>query len=233
VIHILEDPESLGRAVAESVVDAAATSIAARGVFRVALSGGRTPQRLYELLASSDDGDRLDWARVEVLFADERAVPPDHPDSNYRMVREKLLVPAGIPASNVRRMRGEAEDLEAAAREYEVLLGEPVDQVILGVGEDGHIASLFPGSTALSEFERRVIAVTGSKPPPRRLTITPRVLAEARQVAVLASGRGKARAVADALEGPAARTPAALVRDRDWYLDRAAASALSSVAGRA
>jgi len=227
VIHVLEDVESLARAVADVVVGAAASSIAARGVFRVALSGGTTPQPLYELLAGPDDRDRLDWAHVEVLFADERAVPPDHPDSNFRMVREKLL--QTVRPGSVHRMKGEASDLEAAAREYDTLVRDPIDLVILGVGEDGHTASLFPGSPALRELERRVIAVTGPKPPARRLTISPRALEEARQVVVMASGANKARAVADALEGPRGRVPAALVREREWYVDRAAAGGLSSI----
>ena len=230
MIHVFEDAEALAQAALEALTQGLTLGVAARGRFRLALSGGRTPQPLYRLLAARDR-DALDWSRGEVLFADERAVAPDHPESNYRMVRELLLDPLGVPAGNVHRMRGEALDLERAALEYESLLAEPLDLLVLGVGEDGHVASLFPGAAALAELRRRVVVVTGPKPPPRRLTVTPRVLSEAHHVLVIGSGVGKAWAVAEALEGERGSVPARLVREREWYLDRSAARALGG-AGR-
>jgi len=174
---------------------------------------------------------RVEWARVRIYFADERAVPPDHPESNFRLARETLLDPLRLAPRNIHRMKGEYQDLEAAVVEYEAHLTEPLDVLILGVGEDGHIASLFPGTPLADEKVRRVAAVTDSpKPPVLRLTLTARALGEARQVLVLATGPEKAEAVARALEGWAGprEVPARLVRGRDWYLDRAAAGRLAA-----
>ena len=228
MIRILQDAGALADTAAETVVDLACRSIVARGAFRLGLSGGATPRRLYERLAAPPLRGRIDVARIDFLFADERAVPPDHPDSNYAMVRALLLDPLAIAPVRIHRMRGEADDLEQAALDYEPLLAEPLDLLILGIGEDGHTASLFPRSPALRETTRRVVVVLDSpKPPPRRLTITPRVIAEARHVMMLASGASKAQAVALALEGaPTDEVPAALARDRDWFIDRALASRL-------
>ncbi len=207
----------------------ARASLAARARFRIGLSGGTTPERLYRELASPPARSPIDWGRTTICFADERGVPPDHPDSNYRLVLERLAEPGGIPLANVHRMEAEAADLEAAARAYEPYLVEPLDVLLLGVGPDGHTASIFPGSDLVEEWQRRVAAVTQSpKPPARRLTITPRVFGEAREIAVLVSGDEKAEAVARSLEGNAdpRSIPATLLRDRDWYLDRAAARGL-------
>jgi 6-phosphogluconolactonase len=169
----------------------------------------------------------VDWTRVRVYFADERAVPPDHPDSNFRQARGMLIDPLRIPPRNVHRMKGEYPDLAAAVEEYEAHLVEPLDALVLGVGEDGHVASLFPGSPLVRETVRRVAAVTDSpRPPARRLTLTPRALVEARRVLVIATGGAKAGAVARALDADVTpeEVPARLVRDREWYLDREAAS---------
>ncbi len=226
MILVFEGAEPLARAAAARIAAAAESTIAAHGRFRIALSGGTTPRRLYQILGGPEYRERVLWARVEILFADERAVPPDDPESNYRLVRESLVDPAGILVTQVRRMRGDDADLERAAWEYESALEERVDLILLGIGEDGHTASLFPGSPALGEVERRVIPVVAPKPPPLRLTITPRVIREAAEVLVLASGAGKASAVALALEGAEHAVPAGLARQGDWYLDRDAAKGL-------
>jgi 6-phosphogluconolactonase len=230
-LRVVADAGALALAAADAVVAHAARTLAARGAFRFAVPGGRSPRGMLAALAASPRREALDWSRITVLFADERALPPDDPESNFRLVREALLEPLGAGAPAVERMRAEAADLDAAAREYEPELAEPLDLVVLGIGEDGHVASLFPGSPLLRERERRVAAVTDSpKPPARRLTLTPRALAEARAVLVLASGAGKAAAVAAAL-GPDAdpqRTPAALVRSGEWIVDREAAAALAA-----
>jgi 6-phosphogluconolactonase len=229
VIRIFEDPGALALAVAEGIVEIATDSVARRGRFRIGLSGGSTPARLYETLAGASFSGRVDWSRAVVLFADERAVPPGDPASNFGVARERLLDRVGVPPGNIHRLRAEAEDLEQAAMEYEPLLCEPIDLLLLGMGPDGHTASIFPGSPALHEQRRRVMVVTDSpRPPARRLTITPRVIREARRVAVLVAGEDKANAVAQALEGDVdpVRLPARLLIGRDWYLDGAAAARL-------
>jgi 6-phosphogluconolactonase len=199
-----------------------------RGTASLALTGGTTPRPVYAELARYPG---IRWERVQIYFGDERAVPPDHPDSNYRMARETLLVTAAVPATNVHRMEAERPDEAAAAAAYARILPAHLDLVLLGIGEDAHIASLFPGHPALGE-RRLVVPVTGPKPPPRRLSITPPVLAAARLTLVLADGANKADAVARALEGgdPPVECPARLVRGGWWVLDREAASRLRGVA---
>ena len=199
---------------------------AGAGGCTLALSGGSTPRRAYELLAAESG---LAWDRVDVYFGDERAVRSDDPQSNYRMVREALLDRlAGAP--RVHRMEAEAADLDAAARRYEEQLPERMDVLVLGMGADGHTASLFPGSPALHEARRRVVPVEAPASPPRRLTITPPVIAAARQVIVVVSGADKAASVARALEGEVDvdAVPAALAREGLWLLDRAAAGRLAT-----
>jgi 6-phosphogluconolactonase len=172
----------------------------------------------------------IDWARVQVYFNDERAVPPDHPESNYGMVRGALLSLVPIPAANVHRMEAERADLAAAAREYERQLPPALDVLVLGMGADGHTASLFPGSAALGERRRLVLPVTGTKAPLQRLTITAPVISSARSIGVIATGGDKAAMVARAIEGPTApaEVPAQLARGGAWFLDRAAAAMLSA-----
>ena len=225
--RVFPDAAALALAAADWVAEAAGRALGERGAFRVAVPGGRTPRGMLAALASPPHRDAIDWSRVTVLLADERALPPDAPESNARLVREALLAPLGARAPRFVRMRGEATDLATAASEYEAELRLPLDLLVLGVGEDGHVASLFPGSPLLQAGERRVAVVENSpKPPARRLTLTPRAIVEARAVLVLASGAGKAVAVADALATGTdpQRVPAAFVRGATWMLDREAAS---------
>jgi 6-phosphogluconolactonase len=227
---IFDDLDVLAASAAERVAAAARARLGERGRFALGLSGGRTPGRLYRRLASPPLRDSVDWNRVRIFFADERAVPPTDPESNFRMARETLIDPAGIAPTHVHRMKGEYPDLEAAAVEYEAHLTEPLDLLILGVGEDGHTASLFPGSPLARERSRRVAVVRDSpKPPPARLTITPRVIAEAREIIVLATGVEKADAVARALADSAdpLDVPASLAQGGCWHLDRPAASRIA------
>jgi len=227
---VFDEPQVAARAAAERIVTTASAAIARSGAVWLGLSGGRTPETLYRLLATPGMARRVDWQRVWFLFADERDASPTEPESNYWLARKLLIEPLGAPPEHVCRMKADARDLEAAAREYEPRLEQPLDLLLLGVGEDGHTASLFPGSPVLEEKVRRVAPVYDSpRPPPRRLTITPRVIAAARAVLVLVTGTAKAAAVGRALEGdvaPAA-VPARLLRDGLWYVDRAAASALA------
>lgn len=191
----------------------------------LALAGGSTPRAAYGRLAGESD---LPWSETRIFFGDERRVPPDDPESNYRMAREALLSRLPVPVAEVHRMEGEAPDPEGAARRYAARLPETLDLLILGVGADGHTASLFPGAPSLGEKRRRVVAATAPLEPRGRLTITPPVIRAAARIVVLASGDGKAAAVARALEGPwdPAACPAQLARAGIWVVDEDAAGAL-------
>lgn len=229
-VHILENVDQAGAAAAERFAAAASGAIARAGWFHVGLSGGRSPRGLYARLASDPFRRQLDWASFQVSFSDERGVPPSDPESNWRAVREALLDRVAVPANQVHRMPADSEDLESAAAEYEALLPQALDLLVLGIGADGHIASLFPGSKLLFERARRVAPVYDSpKPPARRLTVTPRIIRDAREVIVLADGEDKAIAVARALEGNAdvREHPARMLRDCAWYLDRAASRGMA------
>ena len=206
-------------ATAEEVAAAAAKEIAEAlrgGARTLVLTGGTTPQRCYELLAEMDVG----WGRVAVLFGDERCVPPDHPDSNY-LLAKKTLLDKVFPAT-VHRMPAELGPDEGAA-EYEKVVAVylPLDFVLLGVGEDGHTASLFPGHQALKAHNLVVGIDDSPKPPPERVTLTLPVLRAARQVLILATGAGKADAVAKAKRG---EVPSGMITGAKWLVDRAAAS---------
>jgi 6-phosphogluconolactonase len=221
VLSTADLPARAGEYLAELLVELASEN----SRVTVALAGGNTPRAMHESLACSSG---VPWLAVHVFFGDERAVPPEHADSNYRMAKESLLDRVPIPPSQVHRMQAEHPDREAAARAYEALLPDSIDALVLGIGEDGHTASLFPGSAALRESERRVLPVVGPKPPPERLTITPPVILAARHRIVLASGAGKADAVARALDGPwdPDATPIQLASRGVWFLDPPAAAKL-------
>jgi 6-phosphogluconolactonase len=222
--RIVCDSKDLAVTAAARVADELTRAIAARGQASIALAGGSTPKATYEALA----GLPLDWARIDVFFGDERCVPADHPDSNYRMAKAALFDRITIPSERVHRMQGELADRDAAAKSYEAELPERLDVVVLGIGEDAHTASLFPGAAALSEEVRRVLPVIGPKPPPERLSLTPPVLRAARLCLVLGSGAGKAEPVRRAFMDPLdiVATPIQLARDGVWFLDPAAAAAL-------
>jgi 6-phosphogluconolactonase len=215
-LSVHPDAEAAARAAADRVVATIERARGERGIAHIALAGGNTPRRAYELLAA----DGLDWSSVHLWFGDERCVPPDDPESNYRMVRESLLEPAGIPADQVHRMKGEI-DAEEAVREYAAALPERLDLAFLGLGEDGHTASLFPGDPLL-EDPAPVRAVHRSKPPPRGITLGVGVLRGARERVILAAGAGKKDAVAAVLRGPDPAYPSSLV-DPDLIVDEAAA----------
>jgi 6-phosphogluconolactonase len=233
---VAADVDGLARAAADRVRVLAADAIAARGRFRLALAGGSTPRVLYAQLASTSD---VDWTRTDIFFGDERSVGPDDAQSNFRMARETLLAPARVPPENVRRLRGEDPDLDAAARQYETALGgpgaAPLDLALLGMGADGHTASLFPGTTALDEQARLCVAVDVPSLQTRRLTLTYPVLLAARDVLFLIAGADKAETLAAVL-GPALdarRWPSQVLLRRAQprpsllFCDRAAAAKLS------
>jgi len=212
------DAETVAERASGAVQRQLAIARSERGAAHIALSGGTTPGRTYELLGAS----ATDWAGIEVWFADERCVPPQDPESNYRLVAEKLLGPAGIARDDVHRMPGELGP-EEGARRYAAALGSlasgaggvPVlDLIVLGIGPDGHVASLFPGAPELSAPADAVcLGVRGSpKPPPERITLSLAVLRAARSCLLLATGAAKADAAAAMLAAPSPHVPASLLR---------------------
>lgn len=194
----------------------------------LALAGGSTPRPVYEALSRQPFGARIEWSAIDIYFGDERCVPPDDERSNYRMTREALLNRVAIAAGSVHRMKGEYADPDVAAQEYERVLPGRLGVLLLGMGDDGHTASLFPNSPAIAERERRVIAVRAPTAGPMRLTITPPVIEAAEQVIVLIAGSDKASTVARALEGPCRpdELPVQLALGGTWILDTDAARLL-------
>ena len=242
-IRTLTTPQELFAAAAEEVVRAATEAVAERGRFTIVLSGGSTPKSLFNLLATNAR-TVLPWDRMFFFWGDERHVPPTDPDSNYKMAEETMLSKIPVPAGNVFRIAAENPDAAAAADTYEKTLQkffalEPgqfprFDLILLGMGPDGHTASLFPGSAGLQEKSRLVIANWVEKFKTSRLTFTLPVLNAAACVTFLVSGTDKAPALHAVLEGdaPGEQYPSKLVRPVDgkliWLIDRAAASELSS-----
>lgn len=196
-----------------------------KGDLSLALSGGTTPGPIYAALAGCPG---VPWERIRIFFADERAVPADDPASNYRLVRETLLERLPVPAAAVFRMEADRADLEEAAISYERLLPARLDVLVLGIGEDGHTASLFPGSPNLAEGSRRVTTARSPSPPTARLTITPPVLRSAGRILLIARSTAKAGAVQEALIGEAepSSCPARLARGGTWVIDAEAAAGL-------
>ena len=246
-ILVFDDPLSLAEAAAQAIVEVAREAVQTRGRFTVALAGGSTPRATYERLAQPPLRDRVPWDRTWVFFGDERGVGPQHPDSNFHMADAALLSKVAIPAEQVARIRGEADDPEAAASEYARRLAEVFeskrgelprfDLILLGMGVDGHTASLFPGSPVLKEVFRPVAAVHAAAAAiPQRFTFTFPLLNAAAQVMFLVEGPEKAKVVKAVLGDPGSALPAALVRPTDgrltWRLDRAAASLLRAGKGR-
>lgn len=206
-LFIFNNPDEVAKALAELFVEHAKTSIGARGRFVVALAGGTTPKATYGLLAQAPYCDALDWNAVEIFFGDERCVPPDNEQSNYKMAYEAFIKPLRIPDSNVHRMRGEDDPQQAALDYRRVLLGvlgiEPAfDLVMLGMGPDAHTASLFPGQDPLTQDEERVRAVYSTAHDQWRLTLTPSVLNATHALAFALVGSEKAAALAAVRKGP-------------------------------
>jgi 6-phosphogluconolactonase len=236
-IKILSDNAALCRAAAQEFHQLAETAIAERGRFSVALSGGNTPRNVYSLLAS--EHQELTWERIHVFFGDERHVPPTDSDSNFRMANESLLSKVPIPENNIHRIRAELEP-NAAAEDYEAQLRDffkltsgdwpRFDLIQLGLGEDGHTASLFPGSDALNETSRRVAANWVQKLQTFRITLTFPVLNHAAEVAFLISGESKAQVLSDVMKPGPKKYPSQSVQPEDghllWLLDQDAAKLL-------
>ena len=210
---VVDIPDALAHVFADRFAAAAQAAIAARGQFSCALPGGSVAETFFPVLARA----QLAWDKVEFFWGDERAVGPDEPDSNYGLAKRLLLDPVRADPQRVHRMAGEGRDLEAAARSYEAemvrVLGEPprIDLVVLGLGPEGHICSLFPGHPLLRERVRRVAAIIDSpKPPPRRITFTMLPLELAGTICVAGFGDSKAAAIREAVEAPDSQIPVAL-----------------------
>jgi 6-phosphogluconolactonase len=232
-IKVLPDPAAVAAEAAERFIRAADESIRLSGKFSVAMAGGATPKSLFELLASAAYRDRVDWPSVHVYFGDERTVPPDHRDSNYGMARATLLSKVPIPENQVHRMGGEI-DPEEAAKEYGQLLKDHfgdsgLDLILLGMGDDGHTASLFPGTPALRETKHRAFANPVPKLNTTRITMTAPFINRARAVLITVTGASKASRLSEVLEGPRdpERLPVQLIEPASgkltWLIDAAAA----------
>ena len=244
-IRILTTPQELFAAAAEEVMRSATEAVAQHGRFTIALSGGSTPKNLYNLLATNARTS-LPWDQMYFFFGDERHVPPTDPESNYRMASEAMLSKVPVPVANVFRFAAENPDAAAVADEYQKTIEKffqlqsgavpQFDLILLGMGPDGHTASLFPGTPGLHEKSRLVIANWVEKMKTHRLTLTLPVLNAGRCVTFLVSGTDKAGVLKTVLEenAPGEQYPAKLVQPADgkliWFLDRAAASALSTQA---
>ncbi len=234
-LFIYDTPPEVAKALADFFIEHAATAIGARGRFVVALAGGSTPKATYALFTQPPYCDAIDWDAVAFYFGDERCVPPDDDQSNYKMALETFLGPMGIADEAVHRMHGEDDPQQAALayrREIAETLGEePVfDLVMLGMGPDGHTASLFPGEDPLTEDEERVRAVYAASHNQWRLTLTPSLLNATRALAFAVTGAEKAKTLAAVREGPRdpLRYPAQIICPPDesifvWLVDRAAA----------
>jgi 6-phosphogluconolactonase len=240
--HIFADLEELSIAFAERWIDLALKAITVRGQFHVALTGGSTPKHLYERLASAKFADHLDWRRVHIYFGDERCVPPDHSDSNFCMANEVFLRHVPIPSGQIQRMHGESLDAWGAARSYAEILARQApksadgnvqfDLILLGLGPDGHVASLFPSTQALQECDQSVVAIYVEKLQAWRISVTLPVINNAREILMLVAGEGKAEIVSRALAKKRQSPPLPVQMispsgGMEWYLDKAAARQLS------
>jgi 6-phosphogluconolactonase len=251
------DAAAFAATAAERITRLIEHSIVSRGSAFVCLTGGNTPRETYEALSDSSRPwcRRIDWSRIHLFWGDERHVPPDHPDSNFGMANRALVQRVSIPADHVHRIRAELPDAHDAADAYTRELPDRFDVMLLGLGDDCHIASIFPGSELLAsesswrgpretsegeadEFRptgpARAVAVYAAHLGVWRITVTPRVILDSRTIVMLVSGEKKAAAVAAAIDGPldAVHYPGQLLRDAgdrvEWMVDRSAASNLSA-----
>lgn len=244
IVRLFTDAEAVSRAAAEEFITRAAEATAARGRFAVALSGGSTPQRLYQLLTEPAFRSQVDWSRVDLFWGDERCVPPDNKDSNYHMAQEAMLSRLPIPPGRIHRIEAERPDREAAAQDYQAVIARAfgidaagpspaLDLILLGMGPDGHTASLFPATKALDETARWVVVNHVPKFAADRLTLTYPILNSAREVLFLVAGADKAERLVEVLEGPdnPRRLPSQRVRPAAglllWYVDRQASARLT------
>jgi 6-phosphogluconolactonase len=245
-VHVYPDPSEVARGAARHFVDYAWQSIAKNGQFMVALSGGNTPRQMFDLLASDEFRGQVDWAKVHFFWSDERAVPPTNAESNYGMARRELLIRVPVPESNVHRMEAEKPSIGRAAHEYEEVLRKYLELddrgfprfhlIFLGMGKDGHTASLFPGTRVIRQTSRWVSTPMVTKLNMRRMTLTLPVLDAALRVVFLVVGSDKAAILHAVLQEKSDPPfPAQLVQPRDlgqkiFLVDKAAAAMLTPAA---
>jgi len=236
-IHISDDSFDLAHKVCEHLVGLCQQAVREKGLFTLALAGGSTPKTIYQLLAGSHYTSQVTWSKVQIFWGDERCVPPDHPESNYRMGRETLLDHISIPAANIHRMEAELDPSEAAQRYEDTLLGvlkDPprFDLILLGMGNDGHTASLFPGTSALDENIHWVAANYVSKLSSWRLTLTPGTINQAQNIAFIVAGESKAFPLQQVINGKYLPDiyPSQLIKPHQgnltWFVDKLAAKLL-------
>jgi len=245
LIRLLADATELFHAAAEEVCRIAQMSMDTTGRFSLVLSGGATPRGLYQLLTEHPYKAQVEWKRVEFFWGDERAVPPDHPASNYRMAKEAMLDKLAVPQDRIHRIEGERSDIDQAARDYEATIERVLGRIpgvgrrpphfnlfLLGMGDDGHTASLFPHTPALGEKERWVMAQEGPKEPRGRITMTPPLINAAHFIMFLVTGATKKNVLASVLQGTRDPEgyPAQLIHpltgEVTWFVDRAASASL-------
>jgi len=238
-LTVFRDQGALADAAARFIVRTLAQTIGERGAANMVLSGGQTPRAVYQRLKQVGVELGLEWSRVHLFWGDERSVPPDHPESNYRMVRESLIEHITIPETNVHRIMSEYPPAEAAARYsaeirkyFRLVMGTfPVfDMILLGTGQDGHTASIFPGSSAEIERNELVAATFVEKLQTHRITLTFPVLNNADELCILVAGASKAEVLRDVFAGESLRLPVQQIRpargELHWFVDRDAASLL-------
>ncbi|MCJ7703724.1 MAG: 6-phosphogluconolactonase [Anaerolineales bacterium] len=238
-IQISPDSVDLAHKVAEHLIALCQQAVRDKGLFTLALAGGSTPKAAYQLLASPGYASQVTWPKVQIFWGDERCVPPNNPESNYRMVRETLLDHIPIPAANIHRMEAELDPSEAARRYEDTLLGvlknpPRFDLILLGMGTDGHTASLFPGTPALDENSRWVVANFVPKQSSWRLTLTPGTINLAQNIAFIVAGEPKAAPLQQVINGKYLPEiyPSQLVKPQlghlTWFVDKPAAKLLES-----
>lgn len=233
-LHIFRDKAALTQGAADYILQHAVTAIETNGQCSLVLAGGSTPRPVYELLATSDYNAQINWSAVYIFFGDERTVPPDHSDSNFRMAQDALLQHVAIPEGNVFRMRGElnphqaALEYDQALRQFFQLRPPRFDIILLGMGDDGHTASLFPDTTALDEETHWVVPNHVKKLDTWRLTMTAPLINQGNHIAFMISGLKKAERLHEVIYGGhnPRNLPSQLIAATDWLLDRDAASKL-------
>lgn len=224
MIQIFEDYEALCYKAVETIVQIGQKSIVEKNEYTVVLSGGSTPKKIYSMLAEKTNSDSIFWSKTKLWWGDERCVPPDSPDSNYRMAQEVLLDHVPIHQNHIFRIHGESENLDHTCQIYTKYFPQSPDLNILGIGADGHTASLFPGKASLDIEGEIYLPAEGAFEPKQRITMSKDMLRRPKQTLVLASGESKQEALKQVftIEGDYHEIPARLVKQADWFVDKAA-----------
>ena len=228
MIRVFHDLEAASSALADHVISAATSAIDSRGRFDLVLSGGSTPRRTYQLLKERSRGNASLWGKVHVYWGDERYVPHDHPDSNYLLAKEAMLDALDLPAQNVHPVPTDCGSPTECAARYGKMFPAKPDLMLLGMGSDGHTASLFPGTPSVSRTDAPFIASAAPREPRDRICAASGTILAAREIIVLVSGADKADALCSvfAADGSAEATPARIAVDSDWFVDEDAAALL-------